>query len=161
MKPSRRFLDFIGFVKAAETVYAKGHCGDDRYALVECVKGDSGGATKWGLDSATHGEGVAKLTWPEAQQIYWDWYWCGVSQGTQWASIEALAPALGEIAFDTRINSGMSIAHRFLSATQDPSQFLGLRDARNRWIADKYPQDRQFLRGWLNRTAALRKRFSL
>ena len=161
MKPSQRFLDFIPFVKEAETAYKKGHYGDDAYVVTEVVKGDSGGATKWGLDSATHGPGVAKLTWPEAQQIYWDWYWCGITKGTQWVSIETLPAALGEIAFDTRINSGMSVAHRFLGMTSDPARFLDLRDARNRWIADTYPQDRQFLNGWLNRTADLRKRFSL
>jgi lysozyme family protein len=154
---SPRFNNFIGFVKAHETVYAKGHPGDDAYALVERVKGDSGGTTKWGLDAATHGEGVAKLSWPEAAQIYWDWYWSGKTTSCQWVSVETLPAALGEIVFDTRINSGMGIAKRFLEATQDPLAFLNLRDARNRWIADKYPQDRKFLNGWLNRTADLRQ----
>ena len=158
---TQRFLSFIGFVKKAETVYAKGHCGDDAFVLVERVKGDSGGTTKWGLDAKTHGEGVANLSWAQAQQIYWDWYWCGKTASDQWINIDTLPEKLGEVAFDTRVNSGMGIVKRFLLATHEPDQFLDLRDARNRWIAENYPQDRQFLRGWLNRTADLRKYLKL
>jgi len=154
--PSQRFLDFIGFVKAAETVYAKGHYGDDKYVLVEKVKGDSGGTTKWGLDAATHGEGVANLTWPEAQQIYLDWYWNGQTAKTKWISVETLSPGLGEVVFDTRINSGMKPAKNLLMETQDPRRYLDLRDARNRNIAQAHPEDQKFLQGWLNRTRDLR-----
>ena len=152
-----RFSRIVAFVKKWETEYAKGHCGDDRYALVERNPKDPGGTTKWGLDAQTHGEGVAKLTWGEAKKIYFDWYWCGQTKTCKWNPCEAMPLGLGEVVFDTRINSGFGVARDFLRVTKDPLVFLDMRDERNRRLARNNADLAGFLQGWLNRTADLRK----
>ena len=158
---NKRFAAFIGFVKRAETAYKKGHYGDDRFVLVERDPSDSGGTTKWGLDAATHGEGVAGMSWDEAMRVYFDWYWNGQTDSGKWISCNTLPYPLGEIVFDTRINSGMGAAKKILRQTTDPGEYLNGRDARNRSIAEAHPKDRKYLEGWLNRTGELRKRFKL
>lgn len=156
-----RFNDIISFVKEWETEYARGHSGDDRFVLVERNPKDPGGTTKWGLDARSHGSQVAKLSWDEAKQIYLDWYWNGQTKTCKWDACEAFPEKLGEVAFDTRINSGFKIAQRFLRETRDPLKFLALRDQRNRYLASVNPDLREFLQGWLNRTRDLRRRLGL
>ncbi|MEI7532844.1 MAG: glycosyl hydrolase 108 family protein [Verrucomicrobiae bacterium] len=156
---SPRFLAFIGFVKQAETVWKKGHYGDDAFVVVERDPNDSGGTTKWGLDAATHGEGVAKLSWPEAEQIYWDYYWNG---NGQYGSCEILIDKVGEIIFDTRINMGMKPANKILGqGDNDPAKILEARDARYRAIVKANPRKAEYLQGWLNRDQNLRKRLGI
>jgi hypothetical protein len=154
-----RFLAFIPFVKAAETVYKRGHYGDDKFVVVERDTNDSGGTTKWGLDAATHGPGVAKLSWPEAEQIYYDFYWISNISG---GSCDLLPDKVGEIIFDTRINCGMGAAKSILAkGGNDPAKLIGLRDDRYRDIAERYPKNKRYLQGWLNRDQDLRARLRL
>jgi len=158
-KFSPRFLAFIGFVKSAETCYKKGHYGDDSFVVVERDPNDSGGTTKWGLDAATHGEGVAKLSWPEAEQIYWDYYWNG---NGLYGSCDTMIDKVGEIIFDTRINCGMGAAKVILAkGNNDPSKMINARDDRYRAIVNSHPSKSEYLKGWLNRDVELRKRVGL
>lgn len=155
---SPNFLKFLPFVKEAETVYKKGHHGDDNFVVVERDSNDPGGITKWGLDARTHGKGVAKLSWQEATQIYWDWYWCGKTDTTQWVSCETIAHPSAEILFDTRINCGFKPAKNILVQSMgDCNRMLDLRDARYRAIVKYNPKMGEYLQGWLNRDANLRK----
>lgn len=157
-----RFEKFIPFVKQAETVYKRGHYGDDKFVVVERDPNDSGGTTKWGLDAATHGEGVAKLTWPQAEQIYFDWYWLGNADGGHFGSCDLLPDKYGEVVFDTRINCGFGAARRLDAAAKgDPAKFLDLRDERYRDIVEEHPKNRRFLQGWLNRSQDLRTRLNI
>lgn len=156
---SKRFEGFIQFVKDAETVYKKGHYGDDNFVVVERDPDDPGGVTKWGLDARTHGPGVEHLTWPEAKQVYLDWYWNGKTKNTKWDSCGAMPPKVGEILFDTRINMGFSPAKRILlAANGDPSLMIKLRDERYRAIVKARPTSLKYLEGWLNRNNNLRRR---
>ena len=152
-----RFEGFIGFVKAAETVYKRGHYGDDNFVVVERDPNDGGGPTKWGLDAATHGEIVANLSWPEAQEIYWCWYWLGNAGSGHFGSCDLLPDKVGEIVFDTRINCGMGAAKSILAkGGNDPARLIELRDDRYRDIVERNPRNRRYLQGWLNRDQDLK-----
>jgi len=159
---SPRFEAFIGFVKNAETVWQKGHYGDDKFVVVERDPNDSGGTTKWGLDARTHGEGVAKLSWPQAEQIYFDFYWCGNAPGGPWGSCDLLPDKVGEVVFDTRINCGMGAARGILAhGGSDPKEMLNLRDDRYRAIVEEHPKNQRYLQGWINRDQDLRSKLRL
>jgi len=154
---SPRFLAFIPFVKRAETVYKRGHQGDDKFVVVERDPNDAGGTTKWGLDAATHGQGVANLSWLEAQEIYWNWYWLGNAGKSQYGSCDLLPDKVGEIIFDTRINCGMGAAKSILAkGGNDPAKLIDLRDDRYHAIVDRIPRNQRYLQGWLNRDQDLR-----
>jgi lysozyme family protein len=153
---SPRFENFIPFVKRAETVYQKGHYGDDKFVVVERDKNDPGGTTKWGLDARTHGPGVAKLSWAEAEQTYYDFYWMSNISG---GSCDLLPDKVGEIVFDTRINCGMGAAKSILAkGGNDPARLIELRDDRYHAIVEHNPKMQEYLQGWLNRDQDLRTR---
>ncbi len=173
------FTSAIAFVLPHEEEFARGHWGDEAFVVPENVAGDNGGVTKYGIDQASHPHvDVANLTKEQAVEIYhqeWLLHRC-----------DLLPPKLAVADFDVWVNGGQAsvwlqeayntthpnatplkvdgvlgptslaaLASAYQSVILDA--FLAERDARFRTLAAKYPNDRQFLSGWLQRDLDLRK----
>lgn len=137
-----RFLDFIPFILELE--------GSD----YEDVPGDSGGPTKFGIDSASHpGVDIRNLTREQAIAIYYQ----------EWSreGCESLTYPMGELFFDCCVNSGYGEARQILARATTPAAFVAEYDRVYRLIVANHPQDEKFLTGWLNRNQALRKRLGI
>ena len=172
------FEKALKFVLEHETVYAKGHYGDMEYAVVENEPGDSGGKTKFGLDSASHPElDLDTLTLEEASLVYKREYW-------ERAHCPQLPWPLSQVQFDGAVNTGISQQMKFLQraagvnpdgawgpntsrATGNMISEIGLKslcidvcDKKEEFyknLVSKKPNLNRFLRGWLNRLNDLRK----
>lgn len=175
---SSDFERSLDFVFAHETVYAKGHYGDLAYAVVEDEEGDSGGRTKFGLDSASHPElDLDKLTAEDAALVYKREYW-------ERAHCYELPWPLSQIQFDGAVNTGIGQQMKFLQrsvgviadgawgpntsrATGNKISEIGLKalcilicdqkEAFYKSLVEKKPHLGRFLKGWLNRLNDLRK----
>ena len=168
----------LDFVLQHETVYAKGHYGDLDYAIVEDEEGDSGGRTKFGLDSASHPElNLDTLTVEEAALVYKREYW-------ERSHCYELPWPLSQIQFDGAVNTGVGQQMKFLQrsvgviaygawgpntsrATGNKISEIGLKalcilvcdqkEAFYKNLVEKKPHLTRFLKGWLNRLNDLRK----
>lgn len=112
---------------------------------------DPGGATKYGIDQRSHPTvDIRNLTAEEAREIYWREYWnenkCG-----------ELPFPLGEVHFDACVNVGAGQAKKFLTRSQSSKEYLTLREDFYRRLAVQKPRMKKYLKGWLNRTADLRR----
>jgi lysozyme family protein len=172
------FEKSLKFVLEHETVYAKGRYGQLDYAVVENEPGDSGGKTKFGLDSASHPElDLDTLTVEEASLVYKREYW-------ERAHCYELPWPLSQVQFDGAVNCGIGQQMKFLQrvagvvadgawgpntsrATGNAFSEIGVKafsikvceqkEAFYRALAEKKPQVTRFLKGWLNRLDDLRK----
>lgn len=172
------FEKALKFVLEHETVYAKGHYGDMSFAIVECEEGDSGGRTKFGLDSASHPElDLDSLTVEEAAVVYKRCYW-------EKAHCNELPWPLSQVQFDGAVNTGIRQQMRFLQRAADTTadgiwgpatreaieqsiNEIGLKalcifvcdqkETFYRSLVEKKPHLGRFLKGWLNRLNDLRK----
>jgi lysozyme family protein len=172
------FEKALKFVLEHETVYAKGHYGDMDYAIVENEEGDSGGRTKFGLDSASHPElDLDSLTLEEAGITYKRCYW-------EKAHCNELPEPLSQIQFDGAVNIGIGQQMKFLQravevkadgiwgpatrqAVEQTINEIGLKalcifvcDQKEnfyRGLVETKPHLNRFLKGWLNRLNDLRK----
>jgi hypothetical protein len=123
---------------------------------VENVSGDSGGRTYLGVDQASHKNFDYQNPEPKAAfEIYFKEYW------KRFNCADFPTP-LGEVYFDTAVNTGKSRADKILAvAGSDAGAFLDeRRDFYNRLAAQK-PGLRKFLKGWLNRVNALERHVGL
>jgi lysozyme family protein len=177
---SAAFLRAIEFILPHENDYARGHWGDPAFVITEHVPGDNGGATKYGIDAASHpGVNIDALTRPAAIAIY----------HTEWLShnLDALPAKLAICCEDVWVNGGHAWfwlqtalnANRPSSSTprldvdgalgpatiaaanacdQSPvvTAFLQERDQRFDQLAAANGHDRAFLDGWLQRDKDLR-----
>ncbi len=136
---SPRFNKFIGFVLDHEGRYFE----DD--------KDDPGGRTKFGVDQRSHpGVDIKNLTEEGAKEIYF----------TEWtqARCEGMPYKLGESHFDATVNTGAGRSAKFLLASRgDVARYNDERDAFYHRLAEARPKSRKYLKGWLARTADLRK----
>jgi lysozyme family protein len=150
MNYSERFNNFIPFILAAETVFARGHYGDYSKAVCECVKGDGGKLTKYGIDKTSHPHiDIRALTQDTAEQVY----------NSEWQAeqCEKYPFPFGECFFDAAVNCGVARASKILAKTgQDAAAFLNEREAFYRRLAAAVKSDKQFLAGWLARIQHLR-----
>jgi hypothetical protein len=172
------FEKALKFVLEHETVYAKGHYGDMNFAIVENEEGDSGGRTKFGLDSASHPElNLDTLTVEEAGIVYKRCYW-------ERAHCPEMAWPLSQIQFDGAVNTGVGQQMKFLQravgvnadgawgpntkrAMMETINEIGLKalsifvcdqkETFYRNLVEKKPHLGRFLKGWLNRLNDLRK----
>lgn len=112
---------------------------------------DPGGETRWGIDKRSHpGEDIRNLTEERAKEIYWLKYW-------EQYHCEDYAYPLGEIVFNCCVNAGWGRAQKIIVvAGKNGKKFLAEQDAFYRRLAEARPSSRKFLKGWLNRTNALR-----
>lgn len=115
---------------------------------------DPGGATKYGIDQRSHpGVDIRSLTKEGAMEIYWkEWLEAGC---------DTMVSPYAEVYFNCAVNMGAGRAREFAATAKgNPERFLDLQEAKYRSIATRGTM-RKFLKGWLNRTQALRNRFAL
>lgn len=170
MKPeasidSPRFRRAVGFVLKWETVFDK-----KGNPVAECDPDDPGGLTKFGIDQRSHpGLDIRKLTKANAVAIYHRDYWLPLR-------CHELPVPVGEIVFDFGVNNGKSRAAVWLQEAVGTEQdgFIGpvtlasAKKAEPMALAAKLIARRntfyrniakgrktKFLKGWLNRNAAL------
>jgi lysozyme family protein len=109
---------------------------------------DPGGETRFGIDKRSHPSvDIKALTEGEAFDIY----------AKEWEAdgCEKLPSPMAEVFFDTAVNCGLRRANEFLAAFPSARGIIGARETYYRHLAEIHPTMRKFLRGWLNRTAAL------
>jgi hypothetical protein len=113
---------------------------------------DPGGATKFGIDKRSHPqEDIKNLTAERAQEIYWDSYWQKYHCGGY------LYP-FGEVIFNCCVNCGYGRVKKILATGADTaSKFMDEQENFYKRLADARPASKKYLKGWLNRTRALRK----
>jgi lysozyme family protein len=169
MKPeasidSSRFRRALDFVLKWETVYRKG------VAVATSDPADPGGLTKFGIDQRSHPNvNIRDLTKDQAAAIYHRDYWLPVRA-------HELPSPVGEVVFDIAVNNGKSRATRWLQgalgvesdgfigpvtlaaaqkadAPEIAAMLLARRSGFYRRIARGAKS--KFLKGWLNRNAAL------
>ena len=138
---TQRFLEFIPFIFKWEGGY-------------ENDPDDPGGETNYGIDKRSHSDvDIKHLTQEQATEIYLREYW--VRYGCEWYE-----QPLGEVFFNACVNCGPGRAHAIFQATPAPhtaSAFLDEQEAFYRRLAAARPALGKFLKGWLNRTADLRR----
>ena len=171
---TQRFRDYLAFLIPAEVAFQHGHYGDYDFVLTECVPGDTGGRTRYGIDQASHPSiNVGALSLADAANLY---------NREVWAPVDAehLPYGYGEGLADVRVNGGngpvflqqglndlgaglvvdghlgpKSRAAMLKYGSEGVHAFLNHRDAYFRYLAANHPNDRQFLAGWLDRDEAL------
>lgn len=143
---------------------------------------DPGGTTNMGItqrtydaysDSVTRARrSVQKITKAEVYDIYLRQYW-------QPTRCDQLSPEIAAVVFDTAVNRGVVNASKMLqklvgakedgvigintihAAMKAPEdlcdRYIDAREAHHKWRALTRPTQWKFLKGWLNRTAALRQ----
>ena len=170
MKPeasidSPRFLHALDFVLQWETVFdRKGN------PVAENDPDDPGGLTKFGIDQRSHPHmDIRKLTKQDATAIYHRDYWLPVRA-------HELPIPVGEVVFDIAVNNGKARAAKWLQEILglEPDGFIGpvtlaaAASADAQALSAKLLARRacfyrnigkgrksKFLKGWLNRNAAL------
>jgi hypothetical protein len=154
---SKRFLAFLPFVFEWECVYKKGHYGDMNYVTWEDEDGDPGGITKYGIDQRAHPHvDIKNLTQAQATEIYWTDYWTKYN-------CESYEDKLGEAYFNCCVNAGSGRAKILLARCNNKTgdEFITQQEKFYRNLVDEKPKFSKFLKGWLNRTTALRKTLGL
>lgn len=112
---------------------------------------DPGGATKFGIDQRSHPkENIRNLTEQRAKEIYWEKYW-------EKNHCEVYPFPMGEVIFNCAVNCGIDRAKTILtSGARTAIEFLREQDAFYGRLAAARPKSKKYLKGWLNRTQALR-----
>lgn len=174
---TERFKNAIEWLLPHEAVFQRGHYGDYNFVIAECVPGDRGGVTKFGVDQNSHPDvNIRALTFSQAVMIYLHSYWLP-------SRAESYPAGYGEVIFDIRVNggNGPKLLQSGLAAIgQDVGAidgvvgpktklamaaagkdglkaFLQQREARYHRLAEENHSDKQFLEGWLNRNHDLAK----
>lgn len=141
---SDRFLAFMPFIFEWEG------------ERLEVDPHDPGGMTKFGIDKRSHQNvDIANLTKADAMEIYWkEWNEDGC---------DPMPSPYAEVFFNCAVNMGLGRAQSFDKQIPgaDASAFIALQEQKYRDIASAHKSLGRYLGGWLNRTSALRKRFSL
>ena len=177
---SAAFLRAIEFILPHENDYARGHWGDAAFVITEHVSGDNGGATKYGIDSASHpGINIDALTRPAAIAIYHaEWLshtldslpeklaiccedvWVNGGHAWLWLqnAINESRPSSSSprLEVDGDLGPATIAAAKACDQTAVAAAFLKERDERFDMLADNNGHDRQFLAGWLPRDKDLR-----
>jgi len=143
-----RFANFLPFIYEWECVKDK-----RGNVIAEHDPDDPGGVTKYGIDKASHPRvDVEDLTEPQAREIY-------LSEWTA-SHAESMAPGLGEAYFNACVNCGTGRANKLLAKSHSADDFISAQEAFYEALVKGRPSLKKFLKGWLNRTGALRKYIS-
>jgi hypothetical protein len=146
-QPTSQPSDFNTII---EKVFQREYPSEDK--AFHKVKGDKGGATKYGISQRAYPDlDIKNLTKEQAIEIakrdYWDKN-----------QIDKLDPALREIHFDTAFNKGSGTAKRFLEKSGgDPAKYLEERQKYVDKIVKNNPSQKKFQEGWSNRVKDLGK----
>jgi len=120
---------------------------------------DTGGATNKGVTQRVYDtyrqhkklakQSVKLITNTEVSDIYYNEYWLT-------AKCDTLSKQVAVVAFDTAVNMGVGRVAEFLKESgNNPDKFIQARENKYKEFA-KVPSQTQFLKGWLNRTEALK-----
>lgn len=161
-----RFRRAVDFALKWETVFDK-----KGNPVAECDNDDPGGLTKFGIDQRSHPHlDIRKLTKADAVAIYHRDYWLPLR-------CHELPLPVGEVVFDIGVNNGKARAAKWLQETLGvaadgfigPVTLKAAGEAGAEALAAKLLTRRatfyrniakgrkaKFLKGWLNRNAALR-----
>lgn len=171
------FEKALDFVFDHECVYAKHHWGDENFVVSECVDGDDGGLTKFGIDQRSHPNvDIENLTKEAAAEIYrkeyWDKYHCGelewplclahfdgcVNTGSGQAIkfLQRVCQAYDDGAWGPNTRAAVTAACKVRGSETVTLQVLKLREEFYNALAQK-PGKAKFKDGWLNRVADLKK----
>ena len=135
---TERFKAFMPFIFKWEG----GYCNDPD---------DPGGETNFGIDKRSHPNvDIKNLTRDEAREIYWREYW-------RRFDCERYARSLGEVFFNACVNCGAGRARKLMTESGTAEGFLTAQEAFYRRLAESRPGLKKFVKGWLNRTADLRR----
>jgi len=146
-QPTSQPSDFNTII---EKVFQREYPSEDK--AFHKVKGDKGGATKYGISQRAYPDlDIKNLTKEQAIEIakrdYWDKN-----------QIDKLDPAIREIHFDTAFNKGSGAAKRFLERSGgDPTKYLEERQKYVDKIVKNNPSQKKFQEGWSNRVKDLGK----
>lgn len=172
------FEQAVDFCLRHETVYAKGHWNDFKWAISEREAGDDGGLTKFGIDQRSHpGVDVENLTLEQAKEIYLKEYW-------EKAHCSEMVWPLSQVHFDGAVNTGIGQQTKFIQraagvfadgvwgvntkralmslvndagAVEVARMVCNQKEAFYRKLAADKPEKERFLKGWLARLDDLRK----
>lgn len=123
---------------------------------------DKGGATNKGVTQKVYdtyrrskklkSQSVLYITEEEATDIFYKNYWLKTG-------CDKMSYIFAVLCFDTAINNGVGIVADFLKKAEykNPYKYLLIRIFYYLHIANNHPNQRQFLRGWLNRMESLTK----
>ena len=138
------------FIFERETVFdRKGN------PVVENDPDDPGGMTKFGIDKRSHPkEDIANLTKERATEIYWDEYWVK-------NNIDKYPYPFGEVIYNCCINAGRGRADKILAVADTAEEFIAEQEAFYRRLVAARPKSQKYLKGWLNRLNALKKKLSI
>jgi lysozyme family protein len=114
---------------------------------------DPGGATKFGIDQRSHpNENIRNLTEARAIEIYWREYWLK-------NDCETYPYPMGEVVFNCGVNAGrgrvIEIQEK-IGPQATANDFLKEQESFYRRLAASRSTSAKYLKGWLNRIAALR-----
>jgi len=116
---------------------------------------DPGGMTKFGIDKRSHPkEDIANLTKERAIEIYWNEYWLK-------NNIDEFSYPFGEAVFNCCVNAGRGRADKILAKAKTATGFIDEQESFYHRLVDAKPKSKKYLKGWLNRTEALRKYLKL
>ena len=111
---------------------------------------DRGGRTKYGISSRAYPNlDIKNITPEQAKEIYRKDYWDAIKA-------DDLPESIRERAFDTAVNSGVSVARDFLNRSGgDPEKFDALRQNLYSSIVKNDPSQAVFQQGWNNRLVSV------
>lgn len=148
---SDRFNKFLPFIYQWECVYSKGHYGDLKYVISENEANDPGGVTKFGIDKRSHPNvDIVNLTESKAREIYWNEYWSKYK-------CQDYPDKKGECVMNCAVNAGYGRAKLILLKAKTAAEFIEEQRAFYYRLVDAKPSFKKFLKGWLARTADLKK----
>jgi hypothetical protein len=114
-----------------------------------CDKNDPGGETNYGISKRSYpGEDILNMTARRAKEIY---------KRDFWDKLNIEDDKLHMAAFDTAVNIGLARTTAFLEGCRTWEDLITRREEYYNNLAIKKPKFQRYLKGWLNRTRALRK----
>lgn len=168
----------LKFIIEHETVYAKHHYGDLKFAISENDQDDTGGVTKFGIDKASHpNEDIENLTYERAVQIYKEEYWdkahcddmpwplnivqidgaVNVGIGQQNKFLQRVCGCSDDGAYGPNTKKAMLSAVESRGAKDIALAITAMRRKFYRHLVDINPKKEKYLDGWLNRLDDLEK----
>jgi len=110
---------------------------------------DLGGETKYGISKRAYPhEDIAGMTIERATELY---------KRDYWDRLNIEDDVMHMVAFDTAVNIGVKRTTAFLNGCPSANDLITRREEYYNNLAIKRPSMKKFLRGWLNRTRALRE----
>lgn len=136
-----KFIPCVAFILKWETG------GDLHYGGYTNDPDDPGGETKWGIAKRFHPQlDILLLTRAEAELIYYNEYW-------RPAGCESMPAPLALAVFDLSVNMGHDDVALAMIESKCWQDVLLYKLKKHAAVCQRNPNQRKFLRGWINRLA--------